>query len=204
MTIIFPVDEVPQEKQDSTISLEDLHDQNKGDRPRIRALLLKEQYGFCAYLECFVKQIDSLDIEHFDGRIKQTEADGYENWYAVLHFMNTHKLRIIEAFLPILPPSNPDLSQRIRYEDGVFKPLNIKDIEARNLISYLGFNRYELCEERSSHLAKIKGLLGILDGDEQELRRHLDQHKEELSFCTALESELGLSLSDLIFGDGID
>jgi len=57
---------------------------NVADRTKIRQILIKEQSGFCAYSERYIKHTDSVDIEHFDPRKKSTAEDGYYNWYAAL------------------------------------------------------------------------------------------------------------------------
>ena len=77
---------------------------------QIRETLLNEQRRFCRYSERFVQATDSCDVEHLDPRLKGTDRDGYWNWYAVLHWINSlNKPRKIEAFLPILEPHSPDV-----------------------------------------------------------------------------------------------
>ena len=71
----------------------------KSNRLKIRKILLKEQLGFCAYSERFISQIDKVDIEHFDPRLKLSDSDNYLNWYAVLAWMNEHKPKKIEPYL---------------------------------------------------------------------------------------------------------
>ena len=167
------------------------------DARQIRDELLREQRGFCAYSERFVHAIDSCDVEHFDPRLKTTDRDGYWNWYAVLHWVNSHKPRKIDPYLPMLPPHDPDVSRRIRYEDGQFVAED-GDAPAENLIKYLGWNRPELAEDRSRHVRRIRELRSLFGEDADGFRDFLRLHRENLSFATALEVELGRDLSGLI------
>lgn len=163
-------------------------------RSRIQELLLEEQRGFCAYSECYISQIDSAEIEHFDGRLKSTEQDGYQNWYLVYRWMNAHKpKKLDERFLPILHPSLS--AGRIRYNEGIYVPTKEDDLEAQSLINYLGFNKEELFEERQNHIARIKQLKELIGAD---FMNYLSNHRQELSFCTALEAELELDLSSIL------
>ena len=75
----------------SAIVVNNLNYANAGQRADIRAALINEQQGFCAYSERFIKHTDSVDIEHFDPRKKDTTDDNYYNWYATLRWLNSHK-----------------------------------------------------------------------------------------------------------------
>ncbi len=165
----------------------------KSQRSAIKQTLLNEQYGFCAYSERFCKQTDSVDIEHFDPRKKNTDGDDYHNWYTVLSWINQHKPKKIEAFLPILFPSSPDLEKRIGFQQGLFIPLKTDDKEAQNLIDFLGLNKSELYEDRKKHINRIKDLRSFKP-DLSDFIQYLEKHPEYLSFITALETELKLDL----------
>jgi hypothetical protein len=78
----------------SEIVSKKLHYLNKTDRLEIRTILISEQKGYCAYSERYIKETDAVDIEHFDGRIKNTSNDDYFNWYGVL----STKTEIIAIF----------------------------------------------------------------------------------------------------------
>lgn len=171
------------------------------DANKIRAELLREQRRFCAYSERFIQQTDSCDVEHFDPRLKGKAGDGYDNWYAVLHWMNSRKPKKIDPYLPILHPSSSDLRDRIRYEvgqDGEFVASRDDDIEAENLIRFLGWNRRELCNDRKKHVSRIRDLKSFHGENMQEFREYLRAHPEYMSFATAIEAELGIDVSDLI------
>ncbi|MFT5648240.1 MAG: hypothetical protein ACI976_002938 [Aureispira sp.] len=182
-------------KDDSTILAEELSYDTQSQRLRIKELLISEQFGFCAYSERYIKNTDAIDIEHFDGRIKATSDDSYFNWYAVLHWMNAHKpKKLDERFLPLPAPYASNLQQRIRYQGGIFV-CNKDDIEAGNLIKYLGFNNPKLVADRKNHVTRITFLRTQM---EEGFEDYLATHKEELSFITALEIELELNLNHLL------
>jgi len=166
----------------------------RSHRLKIRAALLEEQKNFCAYTERYIAPVDACDIEHFDDRLKNSEADDYWNWYAVHHWINMHKRRI-ENFLPIMSPYDETLSARVHYENGAFRPVDEKDTEAINLIEFLGWNSPILAEYRAKTVARIKELRMLYGGDDAGFAVYITADSENLSFITVLEAELGLSLS---------
>lgn len=160
----------------------------KRENARILGALLEEQRGFCAYSERWISAIDGADVEHFDPRLKSTDADGHRNWYAVLHKLNLEKPRKIEPFLPILDPTS-ELQTRIRYVHGHFEPIDANDVEARHLIEFLGWNKKELTDERRGHVERVRRML-----ERDFTWAELAEDPPSLSFATALEAELGLSI----------
>lgn len=164
-------------------------------RPHIRAELLCEQWGFCAYTERYITPIDACDIEHFDERLKETAADSYWNWYAVLRWSNQRKKRI-EKFLPILAPHDPSVPARIHYRDGQFLPVDEVDLEARNLIEFLGWNDPTLAQYRNKFVArKRQDYLDLFAEDRAAFVAYTRRNPENLSFLTALEAEFGFSFA---------
>jgi hypothetical protein len=178
----------------SKIITQDLKYSNKNDRQNIRYILINEQNGFCAYSERYFNNTDQVDIEHFDPRLKSSEEDNYYNWYAVLAFMNSHKPKIIEPFIPFLSPSSHDFKNRISYSDGLFFSSNTDDTEATNLIDYLGFNKKELYDDRSKHINRLKSILFFLGNDKERLKDHLTNTKEDQSFITAIKHEFQINI----------
>lgn len=161
---------------------------------KIRAALIDEQRGFCAYSERYIRNTDSSDVEHFDPRLKNTESDGYENWYAVLHWMNSHKPRKIEPYEPLLAPHTGEVTERIVYRDGLFEPASAGDQPAKNLINYLGWNKPEVYRDRQKHVNRIRAVRELFDGSNDEFVEFLKTDPDNLSFATALAYELGLEL----------
>lgn len=170
------------------------------DRKELRKKLLEEQKGFCAYSERFIQETDRCDIEHFYPKAEYPEKeDDYFNLYAVLSWLNEHKpKKIAPYFFPILEPNSPDLYSRIKYENGLFIAVKKEDIEATNLIKFLGLNRPELYNDRQNHVQRIESLKSLCGGDEAMFLQTLQEDRFNFSFITALEVELAISLSDLL------
>ncbi len=164
------------------------------DRDKAVAILIQLQKGFCAYSERYLKPLDSVELEHFDPRIKNTESDGFSNWHAVIRWMNAHKARSIEKYEP-LPDIASWTTDRVWYEHGLFVCRD-DDAEARNLIDFLGVNRQEVFEERANHIARIRNMRNKV-GDDM-LLELLSESPEQLSFPTAIVAELGISAFDMI------
>lgn len=175
--------------------------EKRGDRPKIRNALLREQHNFCAYTERYVAPIDACDIEHFDDRKKHTEQDDYWNWYAVHHWLNLRKRRI-DTFLPILSPYDESLLERVRYESGAFRPINENDTEAINLIDFLGWNNPTIAAYRAKTVERIKEIRA-LHNDDAAFVEFMIARPEYLSFITVLEVELELKFALVWYmGDG--
>ena len=183
---------------DSAIIANNLNYANAGDRTEIRTALIGEQQGFCAYSERFIKHTDSVDIEHFDPRKKNTTEDGYYNWYATLPWFNSHKPKNINPYLPILNPDSPDLAARVIFEGGLFKAVSLNDREAQNLIDFLGVNKNELYTDRAKHINRISALKNLCGGDNQLFLEKLIEDQDNLSFATAIEYNFKLDVDHLI------
>jgi uncharacterized protein (TIGR02646 family) len=169
------------------------------DREELRKTLLEEQKGFCAYTECFLRKIDTCDVEHFYPKSEYPEKeDDYFNLYAVLSWINDHKPKKIKPFLPILEPSTPNIHQRIKYEDGFFVIVDKGDKEADNFIKFLGLNKIELYTDRQKHVQRIKNIKNLCGEDEEMFLQTLQSDKFNLSFITALEVELNMNLNGLL------
>lgn len=55
----------------------------------LRALLWKEQKGFCAYSEMIIPSLENCQIEHFNRALKY--KDNYYNYYAVDYGVHQRK-----------------------------------------------------------------------------------------------------------------
>ncbi len=163
---------------------------------QIRQALIEEQQGYCAYSEKYISPTHAAEIEHFDDSKKKTAQDDYWNWYAVLRKMNQIKMsKKIENFQPILSPYDPQVSQRICYKAGQFQTVQAKDIEAQNLIDFLGWNDPTLAQERNGFINRWKNDRKILfKNNPQEFIDYLKSYPGNLSFITALEAELKIKI----------
>ncbi|MCU0391422.1 MAG: hypothetical protein MUE81_09915 [Thermoflexibacter sp.] len=166
------------------------------DRGVLRAQLLAEQKGFCAYSERFIQETDKHDIEHFYPKNEYPEKeDDYFNLYVVLSWVNEHKPKKIKPFLPILEPSSPTIYDKIKYDKGLFVVVNEGDKEADNFIKFLGLNKIELFTDRQNHVQRIKSLKSLCGEDKEIFLQMLQSDKLNLSFITALEVELNMNLN---------
>jgi hypothetical protein len=164
------------------------------DRDVAIEALTRLQKGYCAYSERYLKPLDSVELEHFDPRKKNTTEDGFKNWHAVIRWMNAHKHRRIDRYEP-LPDLETWTPSRIRYQQGLFVCAEA-DLETKNLIEFLGVNRQEVFEERSNHIARIRSIQNKF-GNEV-LMEILCESPADLSFPSAIESELGIPAFELI------
>lgn len=166
------------------------------DSPEIRENLLSVQQTFCAYSEKYLKELDSVDIEHFDPRLKSTPGDGFRNWYAVVHKINGRRQRKVPPETVLPDPGTTGIQDRIKYEDGQFQAVESVDEEIEDLILFIRANDELTMRHRASHVSRIADLRRWKT--EEELNEYLLTHPEELSFPSALESELGIPAFELI------
>jgi hypothetical protein len=164
------------------------------DRDAAVAALTRLQKGYCAYSERYLKPLDSVELEHFDPRKKNTAADGFKNWHAVIRWMNAHKHRKIDLYEP-LPDLDSWTPARIWYEQGLFV-CDEADLETKNLIEFLGVNRREVFEERSNHISRIRSIQQKIGKDV--LLDILSESPADLSYPSAIEAELAIPAFKLI------
>ncbi len=161
--------------------------------------LISEQKNFCAYTEIYFTEMDSVDVEHFNSKIKY--QDDYYNYYAVMHKANQYKkderYKNASFFQSRFFQSEDELKKRIIFVDGIYKEVNLNDTEAKEFIDFLGLNHQPLHDKRKKHINRMKDTLSFFSSEE-EILDHLRKHKEELSFITALEVELNIDLTQLI------
>jgi hypothetical protein len=164
------------------------------DRIAARQALSDIQRNFCAYSERYLKPLDSVDVEHFDPRLKNSASDNIYNWHAVIHWLNMRKSNRIEDFEP-LPDLRTWTADRISYRNGFFE-CDATDVETSNLIDFLGVNRKEAYDERAKQVARIRRIMEMIGSEE--LIEFLAESPDDLSFPTAIATELGLPVDDLI------
>jgi len=168
---------------------------NVSHHDKIRRSLIEEQKGYCAYSERYLTETDLPHIEHFDPRKKNTADDDYYNWYAVFPLFNTNKPKKISAFLPILAPNSPDIKERIKYNEGFYEIVEPNDIEAQNLIDFLGFNKDVLIKHRQRYINTLReSFTDSTSVNTTELKNHLNKHPENCSFITAIRAEFGIDI----------
>ncbi len=128
-------------------------------RTEIREQLLSEQHNLCAYTETYLAgRTDKKEIEHFNPILRNTDKDGYENWFLVKAQWNNEKgskKRWLDHKPPFLHPTDKDFEDRIIYVDGEYlcRP---DDEEADKLIRFLKLDDIGLTEERKNYIARRK------------------------------------------------
>jgi hypothetical protein len=175
------------------------YQKNRGENNAVlRDRLIKEQKYFCAYTEKYIQDLDSVEVEHFDSSKKY--QDDYFNYYAVLRKPNLYKkdekFENHAFFQTLFFHDKTAFDERIKYQDGIYYEVDEADLEARDLIDFLGFNHPSLSNARTKHLNRLNNIFKNFDDDEK--LQYFDKHKEELSFITALEIELGLDFSEIL------
>jgi hypothetical protein len=181
-------------KSDSKILSENL--EYPKDRPSIREQLKNEQLSFCAYSERYLRDTDAADIEHFDNTLKNTDSDGYQNWFLVIKWANIGKLDI-KKFLPIYQP--PEAYAHIQYNRNInqYEAKDKTDTRATNLINFLDLNHEDLSTDRLNALKRIAKIAKYYP-DKNELVEELIDDPIYLDFITAIEAYFDISLYERI------
>lgn len=184
--------------RDSDIFTEGYEYRKNVDNSALRNKLLLEQKNFCAYTEKYVQELDSVEVEHFNSSKKY--ADDYFNYYAVLRKPNLYKkdeaFKNHAFFESLFFQNKEEFSQRVQYCDGIYYEVDENDTEARDLIDFLGFNHASLASHRTKHVHRLKNIFKTFS--KAEISAYFSNHREELSFITALEIEFDLDFSEII------
>ena len=172
---------------------------------RLRELLEVEQNHFCAYTEKKISNLDSVEVEHFDPKLKG--HDDYYNYYAVIRCANQKKTakerkkRFSGApfFESRFFQKPAGFADRIAYvaEDHVYEERSEKDEEAKMFIDYLSLNDFSLVVDRTNHISRLRALFD----DSEALKAYLTSHPEETSFPTAIEAAFGITLTEVSEND---
>ncbi|HFA50054.1 MAG TPA: hypothetical protein ENJ95_13680 [Bacteroidetes bacterium] len=180
------------------------YQKNKADNNRkLREMLIAEQMNFCAYTEQYFKNLDSVEVEHFNSSKKYN--DDYYNYYAALRKPNQYKkdqkykdkaAAGKSFFGSLFFQKKGAFNSRIEYVDGIYEETDLKDSEAKELIDFLNLNNELLFKDRQNHVSRMKNIFKIAKYDKDNILDYFRKHKEELSFITALEIELDIDLSE--------
>ena len=178
--------------QDSSIRLDNLVYGN-------RALLLRlidEQHQICAYTQARFTPTHAADTDHFNPTLKNTDQDGYENWFAISTKWNRKKGSVKKwiRYQPILHPTAIDFENRVIYRNGIYD-YEENDLEAKNLINYLNINQEQLTVQRKNHLNLLRIILNTYcHNDLTELRNFmLNEQPQLIQFNRAIQNELGIN-----------
>ena len=171
-----------------------------GDNSLLGELLLKEQKYFCVYTEHYIGSDDANDIEHFNPKLKDTEADNYYNWYKVKHLPNQRKTN--NWIENILMPYADDFEDRVIYFDGEYyaKP---DDEQADNLIKLLDLNNQKRVTNRKNYIKRRReaiserGLTSKKD-IENYFQDKIDNEINHIAYLRAIEHEFKINIWDML------
>lgn len=190
-------------KKESSIILEKalIYKENRAkNNSLLKEELLKEQNKFCAYTEKYIQELDSSEVEHFNSTLKYN--DDYFNYYAVIRNANLYKKEEVykEAnfFNSLFFQNKEEFNSRIKYIKGIYIEIEETDQEAIDLIDFLGFNHSKLYEQRKRHVKRLSKTFEAAKYSTKDYIKYFKEHKEELSFITAIEEEFQIDLSELI------
>jgi hypothetical protein len=172
---------------DSTILVEQLNYETQSQRPRIRELLISEQYRFCAYTEERATAGFARDIEHFNPTLKGTNEDSYDNWFMASARWNQRKNTKWEDYLPVLYPTASDFEERVILSGFNYEAARKDDEAADNLCKLLQLNDYEIVSDRDAYLQAQKDLIKEL-GSEENLYNYLCRNPSQIKYRRLLET----------------
>ncbi len=165
-------------------------------RKDIREQLLIEQDNFCAYTEEWVNPSFAIDIEHFNDSLKDTNQDGYNNWFAASSKLNREKNhRKYRNYSEVLHPTE-NLNTRLRYDEqlGIYD-YDKSDIAVDGLVKILDLNNPILSEDRRNHISYLKTELEKrCNNSVGEFIAWLNSHPINKRYRTAIESVFGVNL----------
>lgn len=162
----------------------------------IQKQLLVEQNTICAYTETYLGRTDKKEIEHFNPTLKNTEEDGYQNWFLVKAQWNNEKGSTPRwlKHQPLIHPTADNFENRIIYLDGEYI-CNPEDEEADKLIKYLKLNDKELTTDRKNYIERRKEEIKNRNMTPQELFDSLLQTEpNRVFFIRAIETEFGITI----------
>ncbi|MFN5983947.1 MAG: hypothetical protein ACK479_10835 [Fluviicola sp.] len=175
------------------------------DNQHLLNLLIEEQHNFCAYTDKFFENLESIDVEHFNSSLKETEKDDYFNYYAVLHKSNLYKIKKdkkykdVSFFETLFFQNKVDLDSRIQYvKGGFYEEVDLDDIEAKEFIDFLGLNDSRLYRDRIVHLGMLKDIISNANFSKEQMLSFFKRNKKLLDFVTAIEVELEIDLEEVI------
>ncbi|MGF7215961.1 hypothetical protein GGR92_002101 [Spirosoma lacussanchae] len=188
-----------EKKSDSLIVQESLS-YREGNGKQIANLLRAEQNSICAYTEEYLGRADKADVEHFNPTLKNTDQDGYQNWFLVKAQWNTEKGHTARwlKHQPILHPTSEDLQERIVYSNGQYILSNEDDIEAKNLRSYLKLDDEQLDKARIYYIQRLKddlALSGLTGQEFIDWRLASPVYKSTIYYIRAVEEELNVKVN---------
>lgn len=167
----------------------------------LRQALWNEQKGFCAYTETYLGRSDQKDIDHFNPSKNFIERNFYPNLFLCKSQWNKEKSDKWDKYQPILQPTDKDFSERIVYNKDlkIFEAKNTEDYEAKNLVSLLKLDDYDLSVERKKYINLCNELIGSFENNPLKyFNVVIKTNISNLQFVTSLEKEFNINIWEMI------
>ncbi|MCF6401737.1 hypothetical protein L3C95_02560 [Chitinophaga filiformis] len=166
---------------------------------KIKDYLLQEQKSYCAYTDEYISRTDASDIDHFNPRLKNTEGDGYANWFLIKNQWNKEKSNKWEKYQPILHPTSEDFEERISYHQGDYFAKFEEDIEASNLVKLLKLDDLSLAEKRKKYIKRKKSDMEAYgEGADVFFANLINDDNCEVSYLRAIKEEFGVDVWSML------
>ena len=188
--------------ENSKIIEENLVYIQNGNNSKLRDILFAEQKGYCAYTETFLCRSDQKDIDHFNPSADFPDRNKYQNLFLVKALWNREKSNKWNSFQPILNPLSQDFEERVIYNKDlkIFESKSSDDHEARNLVSILKLDDYDLSVERKRYISRIEEIAGLYGiSIESFIQKRISQQCfEDIIFIRSISEEFGIDVWSMI------
>lgn len=177
------------------------YQKGKYNRPEVKAAVIAETYGKCAYCESKILHIDFGDIEHILPKKERPELwFEWENLTLACSVCNNKKRAYYDEELPLLDPYDDEPEQRLLFfgplvraapgDDSAFKTERVLDL-----------NRPKLIERRTERLDQLLMLASLVENAapgikevlEDDFLSETENEREYSSLARTIARNLGLT-----------
>ncbi|WIW43863.2 HNH endonuclease [Bradyrhizobium sp. 62B] len=129
--------------------------------PQIKAVLVNETHGKCAYCESKLLHIHHGDVEHiYPKSLDPARTLEWENLTLACEVCNQNKSDHDPFLKHVIDPYNVDPAQHLLFTGSLIFPRGT--VEGESTRTLLDLNRGELAERRKEHLEKIMSIVGTI------------------------------------------
>jgi uncharacterized protein (TIGR02646 family) len=176
------------------------YQKSRYNNAEVKAAIIAETHGKCAYCESKVLHIDFGDIEHI--LPKKERPDLWFEWRNLTlacGVCNNSKRAYFNENLPLLDPYLDDPECRLLFFGPLARP-SPGDANARMTEHVLGLNRPKLVERRKERLDHLLALAALIDQAPDALKpllkddflREMEPDREYVSLARTIAKQLGL------------
>ena len=157
-------------------------EKTKYRHPEVKAALISETNGKCAYCESKIKHVHHGDVEHISPKSLQPEKMfEWENLTIACEICNQNKSDKDPFIEHIIDPYKVDPSLHLVFMGALIFPLGT--VLGRNTEVILDLNRVSLCEMRKEKLAQVMGIFETI------LRQDIPMVVRKTIFCNLVANE---------------